>query len=129
MRKLLLVGASFGFLLGAGAMAYVDHPAQASAPASRPETYHMLELMGDVVDLIDRQYVTPVDNKKMIQAAIDGMVTSLDPHSGYLAPDDYSDMEDQTRGSYGGLGLEVSSEDGAVKIISPIDDTPASRAG
>jgi carboxyl-terminal processing protease len=129
MRKLLLVGASFGFLLGAGAMAYVDHPAQASAPASRPETYHMLELMGDVVDLIDRQYVTPVDNKKMIQAAIDGMVTSLDPHSGYLAPDDYSDMEDQTRGSYGGLGLEVSQEDGAVKIIAPIDDTPAAKAG
>ena len=65
----------------------------------------------------------------MIQAAIDGMVTSLDPHSGYLAPDDYSDMEDQTRGSYGGLGLEVSQEDGAVKIIAPIDDTPAAKAG
>jgi len=89
----------------------------------------MEELFGDVLSLVETQYVTPVDDKKLIQAAIDGMVTSLDPHSGYLAPDDYSDMEDQTRGSYGGLGLEVTSDEGAVKIISPIDDTPAARAG
>ena len=91
----------------------------------RAETFKMLELFGDVLTDIDNQYVTPVDNKKLIEAAIDGMVTSLDPHSGYLNPDDYTDMQDQTRGDYGGLGLEVTSEEGAVKIISPIDDTPA----
>src|SRR5262249_9470953 len=75
------------------------------------------------------QYVTPVDQKKLIQSAMDGMLTSLDPHSGYLDPDDFRDLEDQTRGQYGGLGIEVTSEDGAVKIISPMDDTPAARAG
>jgi carboxyl-terminal processing protease len=128
MRKSLLIGVSF-FVLGAGAMAFVDHPAHATAPAGRAETYKMLELFGDVLTTVETQYVTPVDDKKLIQAAIDGMVTSLDPHSGYLNPDDYSDMQDQTRGEYGGLGLEVTSDEGAVKIITPIDDTPASRAG
>src|SRR3984885_14313560 len=128
MRKYLLIGVS-SFVLGAGAMAYVNRPAQASAPTSRAETLKMLELFGDVLTTVDNQYVTPVDDKKLIQAAIDGMVTSLDPHSGYLNPDDYSDMQDQTRGEYGGLGLEVASDEGAVKIISPIDDTPAARAG
>jgi carboxyl-terminal processing protease len=128
MRKYFLIGVS-SFVLGAGAMAYINHPAFASAPSSKSDAYHMEELFGDVLSIVENQYVTPVDDKKLIQAAIDGMVTSLDPHSGYLAPDEYTDMEDQTRGEYGGLGLEVSSEDGAVKIISPIDDTPASRAG
>jgi carboxyl-terminal processing protease len=128
MRKFLLIGVS-SFVLGAGAMAYVNRPAQASAPTSRVETLKMLELFGDVLTKIDAEYVTPVDDKKLIQAAIDGMVTSLDPHSGYLNPDDYSDMQDQTRGEYGGLGLEVASDEGAVKIVSPIDDTPAARAG
>ena len=126
MRKYLLIGVS-AFVLGAGAMAYVNHPAAADIP--KAETYKMLELFGDVVSTIESQYVTPVDNKKLIQAAIDGMLTSLDPHSGYLNPDDYSDMRDQTRGQYGGLGIEVTTEDGAVKVVSPMDDTPASRAG
>jgi carboxyl-terminal processing protease len=128
MRKSLLIGVSF-FVLGAGTVALVDHPANASAPVGNAETFKMLELFGDVMTDIDNQYVTPVDNKKLIEAAIDGMVTSLDPHSGYLNPDDYTDMQDQTRGAYGGLGLEVTSDEGAVKIISPIDDTPAARAG
>ena len=128
MRKYLLIGAS-SFVLGAGTMAYLNHPAHATRRAAIAETYQMLELFGDVLTTVKTQYVTPVDDKKLIQAAIDGMVTSLDPHSGYLTPDDYSDMQDQTRGEYGGLGLEVTSDEGAVKIISPIDDTPAARAG
>jgi carboxyl-terminal processing protease len=129
MRKYLLIGVST-FVLGAGAMAYVDHPAQAFAPAApHAETFKMLQLFGDVLSTVKTQYVTPVDDKKLIESAIDGMLTSLDPHSGYLNPDDYSDMRDQTRGEYGGLGLEVTSEDGAVKIVSPMDDTPAARAG
>ena len=123
MRKVLLIGIST-FALGAAAMAYAD---QQGKPA-RADTYKMLELFGDVLTQVDQSYVVPVDNKKLIQAALDGMLTSLDPHSGYLDPDSFDDMRDQTRGEYGGLGLQVTAEDGAVKIISPMDDTPASRA-
>jgi carboxyl-terminal processing protease len=127
MRKYLLIGVS-AFVLGAGAMAYVSQQAVASAQP-RAKTYKMLELFGDVVDTVERQYVTEVDEKKLIEAAIDGMLTSLDPHSGYLNPESFDDMRDQTRGEYGGLGLEVTSEDGVVKVISPMDNTPAARAG
>ena len=128
MRKYLLIGVS-AFVLGAGSMALVGQSAFATATAPRADTFKMLELFGDVLSTVETQYVAPVDDKKLIQAAIDGMLTSLDPHSGYLNPDDYSDMQDQTRGEYGGLGLEVTSEDGAVKVISPMDDTPAAKAG
>ncbi|MDO9245598.1 MAG: S41 family peptidase, partial [Phenylobacterium sp.] len=83
----------------------------------------------DVLDTVERQYVTEVDDKKLIESAIDGMLTSLDPHSGYLNPESFDDMRDQTRGEYGGLGIEVTSEDGVVKVISPMDGTPAFRAG
>jgi carboxyl-terminal processing protease len=89
----------------------------------------MLGLFGDVLDTVERQYVTEVDDTKLIQAAIDGMLTSLDPHSGYLDPENFDEMRDQTRGEYGGLGIEVTSEDGVVKVISPMDGTPAFNAG
>jgi len=127
MRKYLLIGVS-AFVLGAGSMAYVSQQALASAQP-KAKTYRELELFGDVVDTIERQYVTEVDDKKLIEAAIDGMLTSLDPHSGYLNAEGFGDMRDQTRGEYGGLGLEVTSEDGVVKVISPMDGTPAFRAG
>ena len=123
MRKFLLIGIST-FAMGAAAMAYADQQGKPRAP----DTYKMLELFGDVLSTVDQQYVVPVDNKKLIQSALDGMLTSLDPHSGYLDPEAFNDMRDQTRGEYGGLGLQVSAEEGAVKIISPMDDTPASRA-
>jgi carboxyl-terminal processing protease len=126
MRKTLLIAAS-AFVLGAGAMAYVGQAARATAP--KADTYHMLELFGDVLDEVDHQYVSPVDDKKLIQSALQGMLSSLDPHSDYLTPEAYGDLQDQTRGEYGGLGLEIQSDDGAVKVISPIDGTPASRAG
>jgi carboxyl-terminal processing protease len=89
----------------------------------------MLELFGDVLNTVQRQYVTEVDDTKLIEAAIDGMLNSLDPHSGYLNPESFDDMRDQTRGEYGGLGIEVTSEDGVVKVISPMDGTPAAEAG
>ena len=89
----------------------------------------MLQLFGDALDTVEHQYVTPVDDKKLIEAALKGMLTSLDPHSDYLDPADYAEMQDMTRGEYGGLGIEITSEDSVVKIISPIDGTPASRAG
>ncbi len=128
MRKYFLIGAS-AFVLGAGSMAYVSQQALASAQAPNVKTYKMLELFGDVLDTVERQYVTEVDDQKLIEAAIDGMLTSLDPHSGYLNPDSFDDMRDQTRGEYGGLGLEVTSEEGVVKVISPMDGTPAFKAG
>ena len=112
MRKYLLVGAS-AFLLGGATMAFVNQTAHATASA-RPETYHMLELFGDVLTTVDNQYVTPVDYKKLIQSAMDGMLTSLDPHSGYLDAEDFRDLQDQMHGQYGGLGIEVTSDDGAV---------------
>jgi carboxyl-terminal processing protease len=124
MRKVLLVGLST-FALGAAAMASAD---QLTKPHGA-DTYKMLELFGDVLVTVKQQYVVPVDDKKLIQAAIDGMLTSLDPHSGYLNPESFGDMREETRGEYGGLGLEVTSEDGAVKIISPMDGTPAAKAG
>jgi carboxyl-terminal processing protease len=127
MKKYLLIGAS-AFVLGAGSMAYVSSHALASA-STPAKTYRMLGLFGDVLDTVEHQYVTPVDDTKLIQSAIDGMLTSLDPHSGYLDAESFQDMRDQTRGEYGGLGLEVTSEDGVVKIITPMDETPASRAG
>jgi carboxyl-terminal processing protease len=127
MRKYLLIGAS-AFVLGAGSMAYLGQAARAT-PEPRAETYHMLELFGNVLDTVERQYVTPVDDKKLIQSALNGMLTSLDPHSDYLPPQAFNDMQDDTRGEYGGLGLEITSEEGVVKVISPIDGTPAAKAG
>jgi len=127
MKKYLLIGVS-AFVLGAGSMAYVSQQAMASAQP-RAKTYRMLELFGDVLDTVERQYVTDVDDTKLIEAAIDGMLTSLDPHSGYLNPENFDEMRDQTRGEYGGLGIEVTSEDGVVKVISPMDGTPAALAG
>jgi carboxyl-terminal processing protease len=127
MKKYLLIGVS-AFVLGAGSMAYVSQQAEASAP-NRAKTYRMLGLFGDVLDTVQRQYVTDVDDTKLIHAALDGMLNSLDPHSGYLDPENFDDMRDQTRGEYGGLGIEVTSEDGVVKVISPMDGTPAAAAG
>ena len=123
MRKILLIGIST-FALGAAAMAYADQ--EVRKPSA--ETYKMLELFGDVLTAVDQQYVVPVDNKKLVQAAIDGMLTSLDPHSGYSDPTAFDEMRDQTRGDYGGLGLQVTADEGAVKIIAPMDGTPAQKA-
>ncbi len=127
MRKYLLIGVS-AFVLGAGTMAYLSQAVNAT-PQSHGEAYHMEELFGNVLHTVELQYVTPVDDKKLIQASLKGMLTSLDPHSDYLTPEDYQEMEDQTRGEYGGLGIEITSEDGVVKVISPIDGTPAAKAG
>jgi carboxyl-terminal processing protease len=93
------------------------------------DAYRQLELFADVLSRVEQDYVTPIDEKKAIGAAINGMLASLDPHSSYMDADEYRDMQVQTRGEYGGLGLEVTSEDGVVKVVSPIDDTPAAKAG
>ena len=93
------------------------------------KTYQQLKLFGDIFDRIRLDYVEEVDDEKLIEAAIDGMLTSLDPHSSYLSPDDAADMRIQTRGAFGGLGIEVTQEDGFVKVVTPMDDTPADLAG
>jgi carboxyl-terminal processing protease len=102
-----------------------------SAPDSRDrgDVYRQLELFADVLARVEQDYVTEIDNEQAIEAAIQGMLSSLDPHSSYMNASEYRDMQVQTRGEYGGLGIEVTSEDGVVRVVSPIDDTPAQRAG
>jgi carboxyl-terminal processing protease len=93
------------------------------------ETYRQLNLFGDVFERVRAQYVEPVEDKELIENAINGMLTSLDPHSSYLDEDSFEEMQVQTEGKFGGLGIEVTMENGFVKVVSPIDDTPAYRAG
>lgn len=93
------------------------------------ETYRQLNLFGDVFAKIREDYVEEVDDEKLIEAAINGMLSSLDPHSSYLNPKNYDGMKVQTRGKFGGLGIEVTMENGLVKVVAPIDDTPAAKAG
>ncbi len=96
---------------------------------SYSETYKQLNLFGDVFERVRSQYVEPVEDKALIEAAINGMLTDLDPHSGYLNEESFGEMQVNTKGEFGGLGIEVTMENGFVKVVSPIDDTPAFRAG
>lgn len=102
---------------------------QTSAEQERQNTYKMLNLFGDVFDRIRRDYVEEVSDEDLIKAAINGMLTDLDPHSSYLSDKDFKEMQVQTKGEFGGLGIEVTMENGLVKVVSPIDDTPAFKAG
>lgn len=104
-------------------------PLLAQEPKTSTTVYEQLDLFGDIFERIRGQYVEEVDTNKLIEAAINGMLTSLDPHSSYLPPKDFTDMRVQTRGEFGGLGIEVTQEDGFVKVVSPMDDTPAAAAG
>jgi carboxyl-terminal processing protease len=99
------------------------------AQKNSSDTYRQLELFGDVFDRVRADYVEKISDEKLIESAINGMLTSLDPHSGYMSPKTYKDMKVQTKGEFGGLGIEVTMENGFVKVVSPIDDTPAFRAG
>ena len=99
------------------------------ADTDRQETYKQLNLFGDVFQRVQEQYVEEVTDKKLIESAISGMLQSLDPHSSYLSADSYKDMQVKTKGKFGGLGIEITMEDGVVKVVSPIDDTPAAKAG
>ena len=100
-----------------------------NADTSRQETYKQLNLFGDVFQRVQEQYVEEVTDKKLIESAISGMLQSLDPHSSYLSAESYKDMQVKTKGKFGGLGIEVTMEDGVIKVVSPIDDTPAAKAG
>lgn len=128
MKKFLLA-AFVGTLSGAVVTTQVAAPLLAQESAKTSNVYQQLDLFGDIFERIRAQYVEPVDDKKLIEAAINGMLTSLDPHSSYLSPDDAANMRVQTRGEFGGLGIEVTQEDGFVKVVSPMDGTPAAAAG
>ena len=101
----------------------------ASAKAAAADTYRQLNLFGDVFERVRADYVEKPDDSKLIEQAINGMLNGLDPHSSYMDPKNFRDMQVQTRGEFGGLGIEVTMEDGLVKVVTPIDDTPAAKAG
>jgi carboxyl-terminal processing protease len=121
IRKILMAAGTFA-LLSTTALTPVS-------AAERKETYKLLDLFGEVLEKVRSEYVEPVNDEELIEAALNGMLSSLDPHSAYLNPKNSKDMDIQTRGEFGGLGLEVTMESGWVKVVSPIDDTPAYRAG
>ncbi|MEZ2132154.1 MULTISPECIES: S41 family peptidase [unclassified Sinorhizobium] len=122
--SLVLVGA----LMGASAMSVI-YAAGVPAEAAGASTYKELSIFGDVFERVRAQYVTPPQEDKLVEAAINGMLSSLDPHSSYMNAKDADDMRTQTKGEFGGLGIEVTMEDDLVKVITPIDDTPAAKAG
>ena len=128
MRHYLIAGLG-GVLAGALATTQIAGPLMAQESGRNTATYEQLELFGNIFERIRADYVEAPDDKELVEAAINGMLTSLDPHSSFLSADAYSDMQTQTRGSFGGLGIEVSQEEGMVKVVSPIDDTPAAEAG
>ncbi|GGK52136.1 S41 family peptidase [Salinarimonas ramus] len=130
MRKLSLL--MIGAAMGAGAATVASQPqllTGTSAIAASAETYRQLSLFGDVFEKVRTDYVEAPEDAALIESAINGMLTSLDPHSSYLDPKSFRDMQVQTRGEFGGLGIEVTMEDGFVKVVTPIDETPAAQAG
>ncbi|EDM70453.1 carboxyl-terminal protease family protein [Roseobacter sp. AzwK-3b] len=128
MKKFLMAAAA-GTLAGIVVTTQVAAPLLAQEAEKQTNVYEQLDLFGDIFERIRSQYVEEVDEGELIEAAINGMLTSLDPHSSYLSPQDAADMRVQTRGEFGGLGIEVTQEDGFVKVVSPIDGTPADNAG
>ena len=128
MRKFVMAVLGGG-IAGVVVTSQIAGPLIAQEAARNASVYEQLDLFGDIFERIRSQYVEEVDERKLIEAAINGMLTSLDPHSSYLSPEDAADMQVQTRGEFGGLGIEVTQEEGFVKVVSPIDDTPADAAG
>ncbi|MFD2182561.1 S41 family peptidase [Rhodoplanes azumiensis] len=135
MRKtsLVLLGAAAGAALTGLATqiptGLADNLLWSSAKAASSDTYRQLNLFGDIFERVRSHYVEKPDDSKLVESAINGMLSGLDPHSSYMDPKSFRDMQVQTRGEFGGLGIEVTMEDGLVKVVAPIDDTPAAKAG
>ncbi|MBN9086689.1 MAG: PDZ domain-containing protein [Reyranella sp.] len=132
MTRLSLATTAAILAFGAGvalAPVLAQDKAESKPGSDKSELYQQLNLFGDVLERIRRDYVEPVDEKTLMENAINGMLAALDPHSSYMNPKIYKDMQVQTRGEFGGLGIEVTMESGVIKVVSPIDDTPASKAG
>ena len=115
----------YGFVLALLSSATVP----AISYAQKNNTFELLTLFGDVFDRVRSDYVEETKDTDLIEAAINGMLTSLDPHSAYMNEKSFREMQVQTKGEFGGLGIEVTMENGLVKVVSPIDDTPAAKAG
>ena len=128
MNKVLMAAVS-GVVAGALIVTQWVGPLVAQTAGKDTSVYQQLDLFGDVFERIRAQYVEEADSKKLIEAAVNGMLTSLDPHSSYMSADDYAAMQVETKGEFGGLGIEVTQQDGYVKVVSPIDGTPADKAG
>jgi carboxyl-terminal processing protease len=137
LRTGLLLGAAFaaGVLAGPASGLIAEHfgmqmfPSAWAQDSTHADTYRLLTLFGDVFERVRAEYVEPVNDRDLVENAINGMLTGLDPHSNYMNAKSFRDMQVQTRGEFGGLGIEVTQDNGYIKVISPIDDTPASRAG
>ncbi|HEY3145221.1 MAG TPA: S41 family peptidase [Dongiaceae bacterium] len=127
-RTSLLAATALAAGIIIGGIAFHASSVRAQA-ASSPNTYEQLNLFGEVFERIRDNYVEPADDEKLIEAAVNGMLTSLDPHSSYLNQKDFQDMQVQTKGEFGGLGIEVTMQDGLIKVVSPMDGTPAAEAG
>jgi carboxyl-terminal processing protease len=131
MRKTSLI--FLGAIAGAGLTLLATQPHSvfvgSSAKAASSDTYRQLNLFGDVFERVRADYVEKPDDAKLVESAINGMLAGLDPHSSYMDPKSFRDMQVQTRGEFGGLGIEVTMEDGLVKVVAPIDETPAAKAG
>ncbi len=129
MRKISISVIAMAAGFAAGVAVSVPKLFPAEAASGSPETYRQLNLFGEVFERVRAGYVEEPSDIELIDAAISGMLTSLDPHSSYMNPKSFRDMRVQTRGEFGGLGIQVTMENGLIKVISPIDDTPAARAG
>ncbi|WBU57247.1 S41 family peptidase [Paracoccus sediminicola] len=128
MKHYLIAGIG-GTLAGVLLTTQFAGPIAAQSSGGNNSVYEQLDMFGNVFEQVRNQYVEETEAQDLIEAAINGMLQSLDPHSSFLPAEDYEDMQTQTRGSFGGLGIEVGQEDGVVKVISPMDDTPADEAG
>ncbi|MGB8629556.1 MAG: PDZ domain-containing protein, partial [Xanthobacteraceae bacterium] len=131
MRKTSLI--FLGALAGVVATLLLTQPHTllmgSAARAAASDTYRELNLFGDVFERVRADYVEKPDDRKLVESAINGMLAGLDPHSGYMSPNGFRDMQVETRGEFGGLGIEVTMEDDLLKVVAPIDDTPAAKAG
>ncbi|MBF9044582.1 PDZ domain-containing protein [Rhodobacterales bacterium HKCCE4037] len=128
MNKFLMAAVG-GIAGGVVVSTQIAGPLLAQEAANNTSVYEQLDLFGDIFERIRENYVEEVDEAALIEAAINGMLISLDPHSSYISANDFEDMQVQTRGEFGGLGIEVTQEDGFVRVITPMDDTPAMEAG
>src|SRR5580658_2358213 len=131
MRKTSLV--LLGAVAGAAVTLVAVQPSRlmvgSSARAAVADTYRQLNLFGDIFERVRSHYVEKPDESKLVESAINGMLNGLDPHSSYMDAKSFKDMQVQTRGEFGGLGIEVTMKDGLIKVVAPIDDTPAAKAG
>ena len=125
-RRATLTALAFGLCM---AVLFSGGRAVERVAAVPQETYDELETFTNILSIVQKNYVDEVDTKQLLEGAVNGMLTSLDPHSAYLTPELYKELQVDTKGSFGGLGIEITNRGGVLTVVSPIEDTPAARAG